>query len=358
MNDVANAASDVRVLIVDDSVVVRGVLKRLLETDPGIRVVGMASDGGEAVELTAQLRPDLVTMDLMMPGMNGLEATARIMAHHPTPVLFFSSYFDHGGMHSRFDALAAGALDVVEKPTLMPDAEWEAQADALISKVKSLARVPVIAHIRGAHVARRRGARGGAARVIDVAAIGVSSGGPRVLDAILSELPASLSIGLLVVQHMAEGFMPGLIEWLRQRCPLDVRVAADGDAIEPGRVLFAPDGAHVVALPSGRIRLSDAEAVSGHRPSVDVAFGSLATVYGARAAGIVLTGMGVDGAAGLLAIRQAGGVTMVQDEASCVVFGMPRAAIELGAAERVLPPAGIVDALKILDRERRRSLSV
>jgi two-component system chemotaxis response regulator CheB len=213
----------------------------------------------------------------------------------------------------------------------------------------------VITHIRGAHVARRRG-RGGAARVIDVAAIGVSSGGPRVLDAILSQLPADLSIGLLVVQHMAEGFMPGLIEWLRQRCPLDVRVAADGDAIEPGRVLFAPDGAHLVALPSGRIRLSDAEAVSGHRPSVDVAFGSLATVYGARAAGIVLTGMGVDGAAGLLAIRQAGGVTMVQDEASCVVFGMPRAAIELGGAERVLPPAGIVDALKNLDRERRRSL--
>ena len=153
---VSAARTEVRVLIVDDSEVVRRVLKTLLELDPDIRVIGMAADGGEAVELTAQLRPDVVTMDLVMPGMDGLEATSRIMAHYPTPVLFFSSYFDREGMHSRFDALAAGALDVVEKPTLMPDDQWTAQAGALARKVKALAQVPVVAHIRGAHVQARR----------------------------------------------------------------------------------------------------------------------------------------------------------------------------------------------------------
>jgi two-component system chemotaxis response regulator CheB len=356
----AQPRSDVRVLIVDDSVVVRRVLKRMLESDPGIRVIGMAADGGQAVELTAQLRPDLVTMDLMMPGMDGLEATARIMAYHPTPVLFFSSYFDRDGVHSRFDALAAGALDVVEKPTLMPDDKWEAQADALVRKVRALARIPVIAHIRGSHLqARKRTHTGRLAmvpgRAVDVAAIGVSSGGPRVLNEILPALPPDFALGLIIVQHMAEGFMPGLIEWLQQRCPLPVKVAAHGDAIVPGRILFAPDSSHLMVLASGRISLSNADPVNGHRPSVDVAFESIAKVYGPRAAGIVLTGMGSDGAAGLLAMRHAGAVTMVQNEESCVVFGMPRAAIDVGAAERIVTPAGLVESLRTLHRERMGS---
>jgi two-component system, chemotaxis family, protein-glutamate methylesterase/glutaminase len=345
---------------VDDSPVVRHALKRMLESDPSVRVIGMASSGGEAVELTAQLRPDLVTMDLVMPGMDGLEATARIMAYHPTPVLFFSSYFDHDGMYSRFDALAAGALDVVEKPTLVPDEHWDAHADALVRKVKSLAQVSVITHIRGSHVRGKQRAGSGprpvATRAVEIAAIGVSSGGPRVLHEILSGLPPGFSLSLIVVQHMAEGFMPGLIEWLQQRCALPVKVAAERDEILPGHVLFAPDSAHILATSNRRVHLSDGPPVNGHRPSVDVTFGSLAKVYGSRAAGIVLTGMGSDGASGLLTMRHAGGVTIAQSEESCVVFGMPRAAIDLGAAERVLPPAGIVEILKTLHRERLRSL--
>lgn len=354
----AGARTEVRVLIVDDSLVVRRILKTMLETDPDIRVVGMAADGGEAVELTAQLRPDVVTMDLVMPGMDGLEATSRIMAHHPTPVLFFSSYFDQEGMHSRFDALAAGALDVVEKPTLMPDDQWTAQAGALARKVKSLAQVPVVAHIRGTHVRspqRPPGRTGGTA--VDVVGIGVSSGGPRVLDEVLSTLPPAFALSVVVVQHMAEGFLGGLVAWLQQRCPVPVKVAAEGDLILPTHVLFAPDGAHLVVLPSGRVHLSDADPVMGHRPSVDVALTSLAKVYGSRAAGMLLTGMGSDGAHGLLAMRHAGGVTMVQNEESCVVFGMPRAAIELGAAQRVLSTAGLIDSLKRLHRDRIRSLA-
>ena len=153
------ATSPLEVLIVDDSAVVREMLKRMLESDPAIRVVGMAANGDEAVELTARLKPDLVTMDLVMPGMNGMEATERIMAYHPTPVLFFSSYFEREGMYSRVDALAAGALDIMEKPTLMPDSGWEALAGALVQKVKVLAQVPVVTHMHGAHVFTRQPVR-------------------------------------------------------------------------------------------------------------------------------------------------------------------------------------------------------
>ena len=359
--NVAASPLKVRVLIVDDSAVVREMLKRMLESDPAIRVVGMAANGGEAVELTARLKPDLVTMDLVMPGMNGMEATERIMAYHPTPVLFFSSYFEREGMYSRLDALAAGALDIMEKPTLMPDGHWEALAGALVEKVKVLAQVPVVTHMHGAHVFTRRPVR---ARVVattppavDVVAIGASSGGPRVLEELLSALPPTYALAVLIVQHMAEGFMPGLLSWLQQRCPLPVRVAEEGEVILPRRVLFAPDWAHMIVQPEGRVHLSDADPVSGHRPSVDVTFISLAKVYGTRAAGMLLTGMGSDGAAGLLAIRQAGGATLVQSEDSCVVFGMPRAAIELGAAQHVLPPSGLIRSLKAFHGDRVRSLT-
>lgn len=359
MSELRHAHTEVRVLVVDDSLVVRQVLKRMLESDPDVRVVGMAAEGGEAVELTAQLKPDVVTMDLVMPGMDGMEATERIMAAHPTPVLFFSSYFGREGMYSCVDAIAAGALDVVEKPTLVPDGQWDALAGQLVEKVKALVHVPVITHIHGARARTRHGAstRAGAAgpAVADVVAIGVSSGGPRVLDELLSALPPTYALSVLVVQHMTEGFMPGLVGWLQKRCPLPVKIAEEGDAILPQRILFAPDHAHVIVSPSGRVHLSESGPVNGHRPSVDVAFKSLAKVYGARVAGILLTGMGADGAAGLLAIREAGGVTMVQNEESCVVFGMPRTAIELGAVQHVLPLAGLAESLKALHRERVRS---
>ena len=169
-------------------------------------------------------------------------------------------------------------------------------------------------------------------------AIGASTGGPKVLDELLSSLPADFRPAVVVVQHMADGFMPAMVESLRQRCALTIKVAKTGDRLQSGHVLFAPPSAHLTVLTGGRVRIEDSEPVRGFRPSVDVTFASLARNYGARAAGVLLTGMGTDGAAGLLAIRQAGGTTLVQDEDSCVVFGMPRAAIELGAAQHVLAP--------------------
>jgi two-component system chemotaxis response regulator CheB len=350
---------EVRVLVVDDSAVTREVLTTLLNSDPEIRVVGQASNGAQAVEMTATLRPDLVTMDLMMPGMDGMEATRRIMARHPTPVLFLSSYFDRDGAYSRADAIAAGALDVVEKPALMPDWRWQNSAGKLVQKVKSLAKVPVVAHIHGARklLAQEESQyelfAGPAA---DVVAIGASSGGPRVIEALLSSLPSTYALGIVVVQHITDGFTSSMLQWLQERCPLQLKVAEEGDAILPRRVLFTPATAHLVASIGGRVHLSDGEAVNGHRPSIDVTFQSIAKVYGARSAGVLLTGMGADGARGLLAIRHAGGVTIAQDEESSPIFGMPRAAIELGAAQQVLPPSGIIRSLNALHVERVRSL--
>ncbi|MBM3778699.1 MAG: chemotaxis-specific protein-glutamate methyltransferase CheB [Acidimicrobiia bacterium] len=348
------ARSRIRVLVVDDSVVVRRALTALFESDPEIQVVGQASNGIEALELAARLRPDLVTMDLMMPKMDGMEATQRIMARFPSPVLFLSSHFGQNGPYSHADAVAAGALDVVEKPTLTSDWQWQASGALLIQKIKALSKIPVIAHI---HAARRFAPPpevkpGAPLAASDIVAIGASAGGPKVLEQMLSALPVGFGMGVVVVQHMGDGFTLSLLKRLQQRCALPVEVATDGATITPGRILFTPESVHLVVSPGGRVRLSDDEPVGGHRPSVDVTFLSAAEAYGPRAVGVLLTGMGTDGAQGLLAIQRAGGVTYAQDEQSCAVFGMPREAIELGAARHVLPPPAIVRSLVALGVER------
>ena len=256
----------VRVLIVDDSPVARQVLRTVLESDTGIRVVGMAGSGREAVELTARLRPDLVTMDLVMPGMDGMEATQRIMARNPTPILFFSSFFGHEGFYSRHDALAAGALDIVEKPSQILDGQWHTTAGALVKKVKSLAQVTVVTHMHGNAAREERRDRPVAAKVrpaTRVVAIGASTGGPRVLDEMLSSLPADYGAAVVVVQHMADGFMTGWLSALRQRCALPLKIAEDGDRLQSGRVLFAPPSSHVSVQSGGRIKLDDAERGAG-----------------------------------------------------------------------------------------------
>lgn len=349
-------ASDdgVRVLIVDDSPVTREVLRTVLEADAHIRVVGMAGTGRDAVELTARLRPDLVTMDLVMPGMDGMEATRRIMARHPTPILFLSAFVGHDGVYTRGQMLAAGALDIVEKPEHILDSRWQSAAGALVQKVKSLARVTVVTHLQGGralddrpHTDAESDARG---TTISVVAVGASTGGPRVLDGLLAALPGNYAPAVVVVQHMAEEFMHSWLDTLRCRCALEVKVAEDGDRIQSGRILFAPPTSHLVVVSGGRARLEDGP--QRLCPSVDLTFGSIARVYGARAAGVLLSGMGVDGAAGLLAIKRAGGRTMAQDESSCVVFGMPRAAVKLGAVQRVQSPLRLKRSLLMLNAAR------
>ena len=336
----------IRVLVVDDSLLVRQILGRLLESDPAVRVIGYAVDGKEAVETTFQLRPDLITMDIRMPGMDGLEATEKIMAYRPTPILIVTSARDRRGVQVTMEALAAGALEVVEKPTILPDDSWEALGAPLVEKVKLLAGVKVITHLRGrSRLLTGRARPDERERPQRVVGIGVSTGGPGVLDVILGALPADFPLALLIVQHISEGFVAGLVEWLSRQVRLPIRLAREGDQVRPGLVLMAPEGVHLIVERGGRAHLGRALPVGGHRPSADVLFRSLADVYGEAAVGVLLTGMGRDGAEGLRAIRSAGGYTIVQDEESCAVFGMPKAAIELGAAPDILPPAGIAERL-------------
>jgi len=340
------ADGPIKVLVVDDSPLVRQILGRLLEADPAVRVIGYAADGKEAVEKTFQLRPDLITMDIRMPGMDGLEATEKIMAYRATPILIVTSARDRRGVHVAMEALAAGALEVVEKPTILPDESWEALGASLVEKVKLLAGIKVITHLRGRSrqlVGRARpDERERSRRVIGV---GVSTGGPGILAMILGALPDDFPLGLLIVQHITEGFMAGLVEWLSRQIRLPIRLACEGDQVRPGLALMAPEGVHLGVEREGRIHLGRALPVGGHRPSADVLLHSLANVYEEAAVGVLLTGMGRDGAEGLRAVRSAGGYTIVQNEESCAVFGMPKAAIELGAAQDILPPAGIAERL-------------
>lgn len=343
--------------MVDDSAVVREVLKQMLNSDAGIEVVGTAGNGQEAVSQAHRLKPDLITMDLKMPVMDGMEATKKIMAYHPTPILIVTSYIDRHGMYTTLDALSAGALDVMEKPTVLPDSQWDPLARTLIDKVKTLSQVRVITHVQGKlrDTWRQRSLRAAAEQNLEIAGIGVSTGGPSVLRELFQGLPAGFPLPVLVIQHIAEGFTQGLVEWLQQVCRVPIKVAEEGEPVRSGTIYFAREEAHLEVLPDRRLHYSHGEPKNGHRPSADVTLNSLARVYKNRSLGVLLTGMGCDGAEGLKAIRDAGGMTWVQNEESCIVFGMPRAAIEQGAARRVLSVSEMLDSLLHLHRIHSRS---
>ena len=337
----------IRVLVVDDSAVMRKLLSALLSRDPEVEVVGTALDGPVALRKVASLRPDVVTLDLEMPGMDGIDVLREIMRGSPVPVVVVSAHTQRGAAAS-VTAMALGAVDVVAKPRLSPGTGLEAMAVELLAKLKAVAgrkwrRPP-------AQPALRRslgGLASGLAR--QVVAIGVSTGGPAALAYLLPRLPADLKAAVVVVQHMPEGgFTEMLARRLSQGCGLDVREARDGDALRDGQVLVAPGGRHlrVRRRAQGPLALvGGGEPVSGHRPSADVLFQSVAAEFGPHALGVLLTGMGEDGAAGLEAIRTALGQTLAQDEESSVVFGMPRAAIARGAVEQVLPLEKIPEAI-------------
>jgi len=333
------AAGDgpVRVLLADDSPLFRDMLTRVIGADPAFEVVAAARDGAEAARLVRALRPDVVTMDLQMPEADGFSGIARIMAETPTPILVLTSL---PAKAVTFQALSLGALDILEKPE--PDVDLDAYGQTLRSRLRLLAGVRVIRHPRGLRRTpggvRPRGER------TTLIAIGASLGGPRALATLLRALPRDFAAPIAVVQHIADGFTAGLAGWLDQECALEVRVAQDGDPLDPGRVLLAPTGHHLLVGPA-RVRLSDEPAVEGFRPSVTPLFLSAAQAHGTRACGVLLTGMGHDGAEGLVALRRAGGHAIVQDEATSAIFGMPRAAIEAGAADRVLALDEIPKAL-------------
>jgi two-component system, chemotaxis family, protein-glutamate methylesterase/glutaminase len=342
-----SAPAPTTVLIVDDSPTVRAVLRRLIGRTDDLTVAGEAGDGEEAVALASSLRPDVVLMDIEMPRMDGYTATERIMAQCPTAILVLTSRADRDSLRTAFDAVRHGALEVIPKPT--DAAGWERLATTLPTTVRGLARAHLV-RPGGNGVGPHRRAPELAANVrspLRYLAIGASTGGPGALRDLLNALSADVLLAVLVVQHIAAGFEQGLAEWLAADLRRDVRLAREGETPPPGGVRLAPGGVHLVLGGNGRIHL-DAEAPprGGHRPSADELFLSCARHCPREAAGVLLSGMGSDGAEGLAALRAAGGLTMVQDEATSVVFGMPGAALARGATRLALPPREIGLALR------------
>jgi len=345
----------IRVLVVEDSLTVRKRLCEVLQTDRDIEVVGEAENGEHAIELCRHHRPDVVTMDMMLPLMTGLAATEYIMAHCPTPILICSASVNRGELFKTYDALAAGAVDVLDKPRGDErDELWERR---FIESVKLVSRIRVITHLRARLGPLGRPAapppvfpaRNGAGAHCRLAAIGASTGGPGAIVEVLRMLPADFLVPVLFVLHINEPFGKVFAEWLDRQIDRPVSYARDGEPLDSlaGRVVMAPPDRHLVVA-NGRLRLTHDGERNGCRPSVDVLFESLARECAPSVAACLLTGMGRDGAAGLLEIRRRGGATIAQDQATSVVFGMPQAAVRIGAAERVLPLGAIGPALAAL----------
>jgi two-component system chemotaxis response regulator CheB len=363
----------IRVLVVEDSVTIRKRLREVLDADPGVEVVGEAEDGKRAIELCESLRPDVITLDMMLPVMSGLAATEYIMAHWPTPILIVSSSTNRGELFKTYEALAAGALDVMEKPAGDEiDGVWERR---LVSTVKLVARVKVITHLRArlgfvdsargfvdsargsVDSARAAPVRAGAplplsdsGRPYRIVALGASTGGPAAILQVLHVLPKDFPLPVLVVLHIGEPFGSAFADWLDSQSSHRVRYAQEGQRLDAPGVFLAPPGRHLIVR-NDRLHLTDDPERHSCRPSVDALFESVAREYGAAAIACLLTGMGRDGASGLLDIRKAGGFTIAQDEATCVVYGMPREAILLGAAASVLPLPDIGRTLAALVRQ-------
>jgi two-component system chemotaxis response regulator CheB len=344
----------IRVLIVDDSLVVREFLRHILSSDPDIQVVGLARDGEEGVRLVRQIKPDVVTMDLQMPKMDGYQAIRKIMENDPVPVIIVSSSWDPQEVGQSFRAMEAGAVAALVKPQGLDHPDYAKGARELIQTVKLMSEVKVVRRwVRPSRDAAApsfhpRPAPRPKPSEIGIIAVGASTGGPPVLQTILSRLPKDLTAPIVIVQHIARGFVQGLVEWLNQTTGFPVHLASRGERLLPGHVYFSPDDHHIGVDADGRAMLSNDPPDNGLRPSVSFLFRSVARNFGSRGIGVLLTGMGRDGAEDLLIMRERGAVTLAQDQASSVVHGMPGEAIKLNAALHVLPPEGIADLLRAL----------
>jgi two-component system chemotaxis response regulator CheB len=339
----------VRVLVVDDSLFMRAAIKKIVEGDPGFEVVGVAKDGADGVAQVEALKPDVVTMDFNMPRMNGAEAVREIMARRPTPIIMLSAH-TRDGARETFEALTAGAVDFLTKPSGEVSADFQAIGPRLLEKLRACAGVTP----REMKPVRAR------APTVDpslatwpptgprVAVIGVSTGGPSALTRVLPALPVDVGVAIVVVQHMPAQFTATLAERLNGLSSIEVREAQAGDKPRRGLALVAPGDFHVEFGDKGLLQLSEAPEVNGCRPSVDVTMKSAAKIFGRRAVGVIMTGMGKDGAEGMAAVRAAGGKTFAQDRASSVIWGMPRAAIDAGVVDEVVALDDIAGKLEKL----------
>lgn len=328
----------IRVLVVDDSSSARAVLRSMMEEDSCLHVVGEAGNGEDAIALADLLKPNLITMDMNMPGMGGIKAIAQIMSSKAIPILVVSGQCD---AQLSYEAIACGALDVMAKPDLT-------EGPALIAKIKLLAGVPVITR-------RNRPPKSSPAQVkprqpvdehhLSIFAIASSTGGPQALGAILGALPDDFPCPVLVAQHISEGFATGFAQWLDLNCHLTVRLAQEGDVLMPGVVYISPSESNLVVTKWGTLSLAVREQKQIYHPSCDLLLSSVAEVYGKRAIGIILTGMGRDGAVGMGRIAEAGGYTLAQDEASSIVYGMNKEAIQSGCIHKVISLSNLASVM-------------
>jgi two-component system chemotaxis response regulator CheB len=360
-----SVTTPVRVLIAEDSATLRDLLRSILEADPGIVVVGEARTGAEAVHMTSELEPDLIMMDVHMPVMDGLEATREIMTRRPTPIIIVSSSSSGDDVSMPLQAVLGGALLLVRKPDDPSSSDFDARQSHLVTMVKALSQVKVVrraagfARASGMHrvipgsadhtQTLRRAPNRGVVRVVTIAA---STGGPAAIARVLRALPADYPVPILIVQHIAMGFGAGFVDWLATICPLAVRVARHGERPVGGTVYVAPDDSQFGLQADGTFQVDASPPVGGFRPSANVLFESAARAHGAAVVAVILTGMGSDGVNGLRAVRSARGFVIAQDEASSVVYGMPREAVAAGTVDLVLPLDEIASMLMTLKEPR------
>lgn len=345
--------SVIRVLVVEDSPVVQEFLLHIFGSDPGISVIGVARNGREAVEAASEKRPDVITMDINMPEMDGLEATRKIMETNPVPIVIVSGNWNPKEVETTFKAIEAGAVSLVQRPAGIGHPEHQKTAKELLQTVKLMSEIKVVKRwprykqkapeCKEASLSEKKAG-------IEIVAIGASTGGPIVLQTILSRLPKKFQLPVLIVQHMVKGFLHGMVDWLRETSAIPVHIAANGEQIQPGHAYFAPDGFNMGVGNRGEILLNQDESENKIRPSVSFLFQSIAGVYRADAVGILLTGMGRDGAEELKLMKTKGAVTIIQDRESSVVFGMPGVALELDAATYILSPDKIAETLATFEK--------
>jgi two-component system chemotaxis response regulator CheB len=346
----------IRVLVVDDSALMRKLIPQMIEREGSIQVVGTAMDGTFALEKIPELKPDVITLDLDMPRMDGMETLRKIMRKDPKPVIVVSAH-SKDGASATFKALSFGALDFVTKP-LDPTSHMDQIAGELINKIRAAAKSQLLTLPEPQAKPRKAKTPRNGEAPAKVIAIGISTGGPQALHYVLSQLPPDFPGTILIVQHMPEGFTEMFAKRLDETCGIEVKEAKSGDLLFPGRALVCPGNKHmkVKRMPLGDVVvLNDGDKVNGHRPSVDVLFHSVAVEFAERSIGVLMTGMGEDGADGLGHIKHRGGLTIAQAEESCVVYGMPRAAVERGYAMRVVSLDALANTLQAQCTEKTNS---
>ncbi len=336
-------------MLVEDSLVVRELLRHIVSRDPRLELVAAVASGEAALSALDTARPDVISMDIRLPGIDGLETTRRIMAERPTPIVVVADAVEDSSLRISMNALRAGALSVVEKPVATTNAGYEAVAGQICTQLRIMAQVPVI---RRRPIGTEWAGRGAASATAfaappveapSVLGIAASTGGPPALARVIGGLSKDFSLPVLVVQHMGRAFMEGFAGWLGSVVTLPVALARDGERAEPGRVYVAPGDRHLELGANRVLRVIDSAPVSGQRPAATVLFRSIARQAGARGVGVLLTGMGEDGALGLAEMHAAGAETVAEHESTAVVYGMPAAAVRLGAARAVLPLDRVAD---------------